>query len=77
MVVVLREQGLSVLKPRGNFILIRVPDKESVVGAFKDWGILVNGLGMYQMPEFIRVSAGAPDEVTAFLDAAAEILSPH
>ncbi len=77
MVVAVRAHGLSVLKPRANFILIRVANKESVVAAFKDRGILVNGLGLYRMPEFIRVSAGAPDEVTAFLDAAAEIISPR
>ena len=76
MIVSLRELGLVVLETNGNFILVRVANKAEVVAAFKDRGILVNGLGLYNMPDFIRVSAGSPADVSAFLDAAVDVLSP-
>ena len=76
MTVSLRELGLVVLETNGNFILVRVANKADVVAAFKDRGILVNGLGLYNMPDFIRVSAGSPADVLAFLDAAVDVLSP-
>jgi histidinol-phosphate aminotransferase len=71
----LRELDVRVLETLANFILVGTEDKVRAVSEFRERGISVNGLGLYEIPEFLRVSAGTGDDVSAFLAASAEILA--
>jgi histidinol-phosphate aminotransferase len=72
----LRELGVPFTDGLGNFLTIELGEPaEAVVEAFARHGIGVRPLAPYGMDEQIRVSVGTPAEVTAFLDAAREVLA--
>lgn len=57
----------------GNFVLIRFPgttggDAEAADAHFKSAGIIVRRMAAYGLPDWLRVSIGAEDEMRAFID---------
>jgi histidinol-phosphate aminotransferase len=68
--------GMDLLSGLSNFVLLRVPDQEAAAAAFRGEGIAVNSLPQYGFSGWIRVSAGNPDEIAVFLDAARRVLAP-
>ena len=57
-----------------NFVLFGgLGDEKAVWQALLDHGVLVRDVGL---PGHLRVTAGTPDETSAFLAAAADVLSP-
>jgi len=58
-----------------NFLLVRVADGQAVTRQLMDCGIRVQAMDRYQLPAFIRVTVGLPEENERFIGALAEIVS--
>tara|TARA_B100001093_G_scaffold8819_1_gene8494 strand:- start:75 stop:512 length:438 start_codon:yes stop_codon:yes gene_type:complete len=65
----LESLGFHCLPSKGNFISFDC--KEDSTGLFKrllSQGVIVRTLGVYKMPNFLRVSVGLPEENLIFLE---------
>ncbi|MEV6927025.1 histidinol-phosphate transaminase [Dactylosporangium sp. NPDC051485] len=73
IVATLRGWGLSVADSDANFVLFGAPrgDSKAVWQALLDRGVLIRDVGL---PGWLRVTAGTPEETTAFLSALEELL---
>lgn len=76
----LAEAGLHPYPSVGNFILARFPDAAArsapaALAALKAQGILVRGMASYGLPDCLRITVGAEDEVRAVADALAEFMA--
>jgi histidinol-phosphate aminotransferase len=63
----LRELGIHVWPSEGNFVLadFGTPDRAKAADAFmRARGIIVRAMGGYDLPHCLRITLGAPDEVT-------------
>lgn len=65
--------GFSYVPSKGNFVLIRVGDGDAYFRALLRQGIIVRPVDNYQLPEFIRVTIGLPEQNERFLKALAQI----
>jgi histidinol-phosphate aminotransferase len=66
--------GAAPVPSDANFVLFGgLADERAAWEALLDRGVLVRDVGL---PGHLRVTAGTPEETTAFLDAAAEVLPP-
>jgi len=54
--------GLEFIPSAGNFILVRVGEGQRVFEAMQKLGVIVRPMGGYQLPEWIRISVGTPEE---------------
>ncbi len=55
-----------------NFVLFgHLPDAHATWQALLDRGVLIRDVGI---PHYLRVTAGTPDETTAFLEAVADLV---
>jgi len=70
------ELGLTTVPSRANFICIHVkrPGQE-VFDALLKRGVIVRSGGPLGMTDYVRVSIGTPDEVSAFLTAFREVMA--
>ncbi|HEY4414494.1 MAG TPA: aminotransferase class I/II-fold pyridoxal phosphate-dependent enzyme, partial [Verrucomicrobiae bacterium] len=57
-----RELKLEFVPSHANFILVRVGDGQRVFEAMQKLGVIVRPMGGYQLPEWIRISIGTPQE---------------
>jgi histidinol-phosphate aminotransferase len=57
-----RELKLEFVPSHANFILVRVGDGQKVFDAMQKQGVIVRPMGGYQLPEWIRISVGTPQE---------------
>ncbi|GAA2342392.1 histidinol-phosphate transaminase [Dactylosporangium salmoneum] len=73
IVATLRGWGLPVADSDANFVLFGAPreDSKGVWQALLDRGVLIRDVGL---PGWLRVTAGTPEETTAFLNALEELL---
>ncbi len=69
-----RELGLEFVRSYANFILIKVGDGAHVTRELMKRGVIVRPMAPYQLPEYIRISFGLPDENTRCVAALKEIL---
>jgi len=53
---------LEFVPSHANFILVRVGDGQRVVEALQKQGVIVRPMGGYQMPEWIRITVGTPEQ---------------
>jgi len=53
---------LKYVPSAANFILVNVGDGQRVFQALQEQGVIVRPMGIYQLPEFIRVTIGTPAE---------------
>ena len=58
----LRELKLEFVPSHANFILVRVGAGQKVFEAMQRQGVIVRPMGGYQLPEWIRISIGTPQE---------------
>lgn len=71
----LTKLGLSHLPTATNFVTFDTKeDGHRIFDALLDKGVIVRPLGAYDMPTFLRVSAGLPTENQRFLEALEEVL---
>ena len=57
-----RDLKLEFVPSFANFILVRVGEGQKVFDAMQKQGVIVRPMGGYQLPEWIRVSVGTPQE---------------
>ena len=57
-----RDWKLEYVLSSANFILVRVGDGQRVFEAMQKQGVIVRPMGGYQLPEWIRISIGTPQE---------------
>jgi histidinol-phosphate aminotransferase len=67
--------GLEFVPSAGNFILVRVGEGQRVFEAMQKLGVIVRPMAGYQLPEWIRISVGTPEENTRCLTALDSVLS--
>ena len=58
----LRALGVEHVPSAGNFILARVGDGNRVFNELQKLGVIVRPMGGYELPEWIRISIGTPNE---------------
>jgi histidinol-phosphate aminotransferase len=54
--------GLEFVPSAGNFILVRVGEGQRAFEAMQKLGVIVRPMGGYQLPEWIRISVGTPEQ---------------
>jgi len=57
-----RDLKLEYVPSSANFILVRVGEGQKVFDAMQKQGVIVRPMGGYQLPEWIRISIGTPEE---------------
>ena len=57
-----RELKLEYVPSYANFILVRVGDGQKVFNAMQKLGVITRPMAGYQLPEWIRISIGTPQE---------------
>ena len=57
-----RQMKLEFLPSSANFILVRVGDGQRVFEEMQTRGVIVRPMGGYQLPEWIRITVGTPDQ---------------
>ena len=67
--------GLEFVPSAGNFILVRVGEGQRVFEALQKLGVIVRPMGGYQLPEWIRISVGTPEENERCLRALTKVVS--
>jgi histidinol-phosphate aminotransferase len=70
-----RKMGLEFIPSAANFILVRVGDGQRVFGELQKLGIIVRPMGGYQLPEWVRISMGTPQENQRCLAALQTVLA--
>jgi histidinol-phosphate aminotransferase len=58
----LRNIGLSFIPSAANFILVKVGNGQHVFEELQRQGVITRPMAGYQLPEFIRISVGTPQE---------------
>ncbi|MEJ5238285.1 MAG: histidinol-phosphate transaminase [Limisphaera sp.] len=69
-----RELGLPYIPSAANFLLVRVGDGATVFEALQRQGVIVRPMGAYDLPEWIRISVGTPEENARCLEALQKVL---
>ena len=64
-----RDLKLEFVPSFANFILVRVGEGQKIFDAMQKQGVIVRPMGGYQLPEWIRISVGTPEENQRCLDA--------
>jgi histidinol-phosphate aminotransferase len=57
-----RDMGLEYVPSFANFILVRVGDGARVFDAMQKLGVITRPMGGYQLPEWLRITVGTPEE---------------
>ena len=57
-----RKLDLEYVPSYANFILVRVGEGQKVFEAMQKLGVITRPMGGYQLPEWIRISVGTPQE---------------
>ena len=58
----LRQMSIEFVPSQANFVLARVGEGQKVFDAMQRQGVIVRPMGGYQLPEWIRISIGTPEE---------------
>jgi len=67
--------GLNYVPSAANFLLVRVGDAQAVFESMLRQGVIVRPMGAYELPEWIRISVGRPEENERCLRALAQTLN--
>ena len=57
-----RTLGLEFIPSHANFVLVRVGDGQRVFEEVQKLGVITRPMGGYQLPEWIRITVGTPDQ---------------
>jgi histidinol-phosphate aminotransferase len=66
--------GLAHVPSYGNFILLRVGNGNEVYQRLLTQGVIVRPVGVYEFPEYVRVTVGTMDENQRFIEALGHIM---
>ena len=67
--------GLKFIPSVANFILVRVEEGTRVFDEMQKLGVIVRPMDGYQLPEWIRISIGTPEENERCVEALKTVLS--
>ena len=70
-----RDLELEYVPSSANFILVRVGEGQKVFDVMQKQGVIVRPMGGYQLPEWIRISVGTPEENERCLGALKDALN--
>ena len=70
-----RELNLPFVPSSANFILVRVGDGQRVFAELQRLGVITRPMAGYQLPEWIRISIGTPQENVRCLGALKRVLA--
>jgi histidinol-phosphate aminotransferase len=72
----LAQLGLNFIPSAGNFIAVEIPgNTQEMYQKLLERGVIVRPIGLYEMPNHLRVSIGLPEENQRFLDELEKLLS--
>ncbi|HYG22665.1 MAG TPA: histidinol-phosphate transaminase [Verrucomicrobiae bacterium] len=71
------ELQLEFVASSANFVLVKVGEGQRVFNDLQRLGVIVRPMGGYQLPEWIRISVGSPQENERCLQAVRKVLSPQ
>lgn len=75
LVVACETLGLGYIPSAGNFLTIDMgQDAAPIYAALLKLGVIVRPIGVYEMPNHLRVTVGLPEENTRFIDALTTVL---
>jgi histidinol-phosphate aminotransferase len=66
--------GLKFVPSAANFILVHVGEGQKVFEGLQKLGVITRPMGGYQLPEWIRISVGTPEENTRCIAALKTVL---
>jgi histidinol-phosphate aminotransferase len=67
--------GLSYVPSQTNFVLVRIGPKASeAADLLLKRGVIIRYMGSYDLPEYLRISVGLPEENGRFVEALKEIM---
>jgi len=69
-----RSLGLEFIPSHANFVLVRVGDGQRVFEEIQKLGVITRPMGGYQLPEWIRVTIGTPDQNARCIAALKKVL---
>jgi histidinol-phosphate aminotransferase len=69
-----RRLELEFIPSYANFILVRVGDGQRVFNALQKLGVITRPMGGYQLPEWIRITVGTPEENARCITALEQVL---
>jgi histidinol-phosphate aminotransferase len=69
-----RQLALEYVPSYANFIMVRVGDGQRVFVEMQKQGVIVRPMGVYQLPEWVRITVGTPAENARCLKALRKIL---
>jgi histidinol-phosphate aminotransferase len=67
--------ALEFVPSAGNFILVRVGEGQRVFEGLQKLGVIVRPMGGYQLPEWIRISVGTPEENNRCIESLKKVLA--
>lgn len=70
-----KQMGLEYVPSAANFILVRVGKGLEVFNRMQAMGVIVRPMGGYQLPEWVRISIGTPEENDRSLLALKKVLA--
>lgn len=70
----MKKIGLECVPTEANFFLIKVGDGKRVYNELLRRGVIVRPMASYNLPEYIRVTVGLPEENRRFLNAFKEVV---
>jgi histidinol-phosphate aminotransferase len=71
----IEDMGLDYIRTQTNFFLIRVPmGGERVYELMLKEGVIVRSMASYDLPDYIRINAGLPEENERFVKALKKVL---
>jgi len=73
----LEKLGLEYVPSAGNFILVRVGEGQRIFEAMQKLGVIVRPMGGYQLPEWIRISVGTPEENARCIESLKTVLAKN
>jgi histidinol-phosphate aminotransferase len=70
----LRRMGINHVPSSANFVLLEVGDGGKVFADLQAKGVITRPMAGYQLPKWVRVSVGTPEENTRFVETLKEVL---
>ncbi len=71
----LRGMGYECVDTEANFFLVKVGDGKGVYDALLKKGVIVRPMASYNLPEYIRITVGLPEENKRFLNSFREVVA--
>jgi histidinol-phosphate aminotransferase len=68
--------GLEVTPSAANFLLVRFPDAQAANAQLNKCGIIVREMGVYHLPDWLRITIGRGDEMKVCAEAIEDFMAP-